>query len=148
MAEAAGEENFFLFGLTAEQVQSQPRLVQPPLALRNEPETRRALDLIPSGPSAGRAGVFSPIVDALLTHGDHYMHLADLTCLRADPGAGGPLYQQPDAWPGDPQRRTPEVLQRSHDPGIRPDIWGERGPAMTHGSKTIGITNPSFSRRP
>ncbi len=34
MAEAAGEENFFLFGLTAEQVAGQPRLVQPALALR------------------------------------------------------------------------------------------------------------------
>ena len=34
MAEEAGEENFFLFGLTAEQVAEQPRLVQPALALR------------------------------------------------------------------------------------------------------------------
>ena len=34
MAEEGGEENFFLFGLTAEQVASQPRLVQPSLALR------------------------------------------------------------------------------------------------------------------
>ena len=34
MAEEAGEENFFLFGLTAEQVPGQPRLVQPALALR------------------------------------------------------------------------------------------------------------------
>ena len=34
MAEEAGEENFFLFGLTAEQVARQPRLVRPALALR------------------------------------------------------------------------------------------------------------------
>ena len=34
MAEEAGEENFFLFGLTAEQVAEQPRLVQSALALR------------------------------------------------------------------------------------------------------------------
>ena len=33
MAEEAGEENFFLFGLTAEQVAEQPGLVQPALAL-------------------------------------------------------------------------------------------------------------------
>ncbi len=34
MAEEAGEENFFLFGLTAEQVAGEPRLVQSALALR------------------------------------------------------------------------------------------------------------------
>ena len=34
MAEAAGEENFFLFGLTAEQVEDEPCLVRPALALR------------------------------------------------------------------------------------------------------------------
>ena len=33
MAEEAGEENFFLFGLTARAGGRQPRLVQPPLAL-------------------------------------------------------------------------------------------------------------------
>ena len=34
MAQEAGEENFFLFGLTAPAGGRQPRLVQPPLALR------------------------------------------------------------------------------------------------------------------
>ena len=45
MAEEAGEENFFLFGLTAEQVAEQPRLVQPALALR-----QRAGDARGAGP--------------------------------------------------------------------------------------------------
>ena len=34
MAAEAGEENFFLFGLTAQQVAGQSRMVQPALALR------------------------------------------------------------------------------------------------------------------
>ena len=42
-----------------------------------------------SGPYQGRAGVlerhFAPLRDTLLTQGDHYMHLADLTAyLEAD----------------------------------------------------------------
>jgi len=35
MAREAGEENFFLFGLSAQEVSGQPRLVQPILALPN-----------------------------------------------------------------------------------------------------------------
>ena len=41
MAEEAGEENFFLFGLTAEQVAGQPRLVQPAMALRERAGDKR-----------------------------------------------------------------------------------------------------------
>ena len=46
----------------------------------NEPETRAALDLIFADHfSRDEPGIFEPIRDTLLTHGDHYMHLADLT---------------------------------------------------------------------
>jgi len=80
MAEAAGEDNFFLFGLTAERVANSRGWYSPYWHIDHEPETRRAVDLIRSGAfDQGEPGVFAPIVDALLTHGDHYMHLADLT---------------------------------------------------------------------
>src|SRR5205823_1720408 len=46
MAEEAGEENFFLFGLTAEQVQNSRSWYNPRWHYENEPETRAALDLI------------------------------------------------------------------------------------------------------
>ena len=79
MAEAAGEDNFFLFGLTAGQVAESRGWYSPHWHVEHEPETRRALDLIRSGAfDRGEPGVFAPIVDALLTRGDHYMHLADL----------------------------------------------------------------------
>ena len=42
MAEAAGEENFFLFGLTAEQVRDSRGWYDPRWHYDNEPETRRA----------------------------------------------------------------------------------------------------------
>ncbi len=99
MAEEAGEENFFLFGLTADQVESSRGWYNPHWHYDNEPETRAALDLISSDFfSRYEPGVFAPLRDALLTHGDHYMHLADLkSYLEADRKLTE-LYADSDAW--------------------------------------------------
>ena len=79
MAEEAGEENFFLFGLTAEQVADSRSWYNPHWHYDNDPETRAALDLIFSDHfSRSEPGIFAPLQAALLTGGDHYMHLADL----------------------------------------------------------------------
>ena len=99
MAEEAGEENFFLFGLTAEQVANSRAWYKPQWHYENEPETRAALDLIFSDHfSRGEPGIFAPLRDALLTRGDYYMHLADLgSYLQADQQLCD-LYAEPDAW--------------------------------------------------
>jgi starch phosphorylase len=99
MAEEAGEENFFLFGLTAKQVADNASWYNPHWHYENEPETRAALDLIFSDYfSRNEPGVFEPLRDTLLTHGDHYMHLADLkSYLEADQRLLE-LYANPDAW--------------------------------------------------
>src|SRR5262249_17783041 len=79
MAQEAGEDNFSLFGLTAEQVANSRGWYDPHWHYQHEPETRAALELIFSDHfSRDEPGVFAPLRDALLTHGDHYMHLADL----------------------------------------------------------------------
>ena len=99
MAEEAGEENFFLFGLTADEVASSRPWYSPYWHYWNEPETRAALDLIFSDHfSREEPGIFEPLRAALLTNGDFYMHLADLTSyLRAD-GSLCDLYLKPDDW--------------------------------------------------
>ena len=101
MVQEAGEENFFLFGLTAEQVANTRGWYNPRWHYENEPETRLALDLISSNHfSPKEQGIFSPILDALLAHGDYYMHLADLkSYLEADQRLVG-LYGEPNAWAG------------------------------------------------
>ncbi len=99
MAEEAGEENFFLFGLTADQVASSRPWYSPYWHYENEPETRKALDLIFSDHfSRQEPGIFEPLRGALLTHGDQFMHLADLTSyLKAD-GELCDLHSRPDDW--------------------------------------------------
>jgi glycogen phosphorylase len=99
MAEAAGEENFFLFGLTADQVAGSRSWYRPQWHYDHEPETRAALDLIFSDHfSRNEPGVFAPLRDTLLTHGDHYMHLADLQAyLEADQRLVA-LYADPERW--------------------------------------------------
>jgi glycogen phosphorylase len=101
MAEEGGEENFFLFGLTAEQVAASRPWYNPRWHYDNEPETRAALDLIFSDHfSRYEPGVFTSLRDALLTHGDYYMHLADLkSYLEADQRLRE-LYADSDNWAG------------------------------------------------
>ena len=98
MAEEAGEENFFLFGLTAEQVASSRDWYNPRWHYEQEPETRAALDLIFSNYfSRNEPGVFAALEQTLLTS-DHYMHLADLTSyLKAD-RALCDLYADTSGW--------------------------------------------------
>jgi starch phosphorylase len=99
MAQEAGEENFFLFGLTAEQVASSRSWYNPHWHYEHEPETRAALDLIFSDHfSRSEPGVFAPLRDALLTAGDHYMHLADLASYLEADRCLEQLYSDPKAW--------------------------------------------------
>ena len=99
MAEAAGEENFFLFGLTADQVANSRGWYNPRWHYEHEPETRAALDLIFSDYlSQNEPGVFEPLRDMLLTHGDFYMHLADLRSYLDADSRLVELYSTPDDW--------------------------------------------------
>jgi len=99
MAEEAGEENLFLFGLSAEQVSGSRNWYSPCWHYEHEPETREALDLMFSDFfSRNEPGVFDLLRDMLLANGDHYMHLADLKgYLEADERLRA-LYADPDAW--------------------------------------------------
>src|SRR5437870_11858769 len=99
MAEEAGEENLFLFGLTVEQVEKSRSWYSPHWHYENEPETRAALDLIFSDHfSRNEPGVFARWRDLLLLFGDHYMHLADLTSYCRAQDQLGACYAVLGAW--------------------------------------------------
>jgi len=99
MAAAAGEENFFLFGLNAEEVMAARRDYNPRWHYDNDGEIRAAIDLIAAdGFSAAEPGVFAPIVDTLIRHGDHYLHLADLRSYADAHARLAAAYAKRDEW--------------------------------------------------
>src|SRR5262245_53655304 len=99
MAQEAGEENFFLFGLTAEQVAASRGWYNPQWHYENDTETREALDLIFGGHfNRDQPDVFAPIRDMLLTRGDYYMHQADLPSYTEAQARAGDSYADRQRW--------------------------------------------------
>ena len=144
MAEAAGEENFFLFGLTAEEVAGSRGWYDPRWHYAHESETRVALDLIARDFfDARERGAFSPIVDALLTRGDYYMHLADLSAYATTQARVAALYADPEAWSRRAILNVASAGAFSSDRAVAEyaaDIWGaapcppNNGPSCSCGS--------------
>lgn len=78
MREEAGPENFFLFGLTVDEVHElKGRGYRPRDCIEANPELAAVLGLISEGAfSQGDSGVFAPLVSNLTDH-DHFLVLAD-----------------------------------------------------------------------
>jgi starch phosphorylase len=76
--DAVGHENFFLFGLTADEVERRKAEGYAPRSIYDaNPELRQTIDLIASGFFSEKdRGLFHPLVESLLTR-DDYMLLAD-----------------------------------------------------------------------
>jgi starch phosphorylase len=78
--ENVGDENFFLFGLRAEEVDALRPRYQPLSYMDHDPALREVIDLIASGHfNACEPGIFDSIIGALLSPHDPWMVLADFT---------------------------------------------------------------------
>jgi starch phosphorylase len=97
--EEFGEDNFFLFGLTAEEVERTRRNgYQPGRYLEGNAELRESLDLIASGHfSGGDRSVFAPLVDNLRGV-DPYLVLADYAAYVACHEQVSAAWQDVDRW--------------------------------------------------
>jgi starch phosphorylase len=100
MRDAVGDDDFFIFGLTADGVDALRQTGYNPYAYyESQPELRRALDMIAGGYFSPRApDEFRPVVDALTAHGDHFMLLADYESYVACHDRLDALYRDEEAW--------------------------------------------------
>jgi starch phosphorylase len=97
--EEVGEDNFFLFGLTAEQVEETKRKGYNPYFFydQNE-ELREIINMINSGYfSKGDQNLFKPLVDNLLGI-DHFMLMADYHLYISCQDLVSETWKNPDEW--------------------------------------------------
>jgi starch phosphorylase len=94
-----GEENFFLFGLTAPQVlQVRAQGYRPRAIYEADVELREVLDQIRSGFfSPDHPGLFHRLIDSLLEH-DHFMLLADYRSYLDCQEQVSETYHEPTRW--------------------------------------------------
>jgi starch phosphorylase len=128
--DAVGHENFFLFGLTAEEVARRKAEGYTPRSIyESNPELREAIDLIGSGFfSDSDRGLFHPLVESLLTR-DDYMLLADYQAYVDCQQRVSEAYADQNNWTRMSILNTARVGRFSSDRSIREycrDIWKVR----------------------
>jgi starch phosphorylase len=97
--QAVGAENFFLFGMTADEVAAlKAEGYTPKTHYETNPALREAIDLIASGHfSHGDRDLFTPLLDKLLTK-DPFMLLADYASYVACQQAVSEAYRDTEHW--------------------------------------------------
>ena len=76
--EEAGVDNFFLFGLTAAEVEARRRDYNPLALIEADKDLQRVLELLADNHfNAAEPGIFDGIIRSLTEHGDYWMILAD-----------------------------------------------------------------------
>ena len=126
--EEAGAENFFLFGLTAEEVYAKKAEGYDPMdCYENNEELRNVIDRIANGYfSYGDKKLFKPIVDSLLYH-DPYMLLTDYQAYVDCQDRVSEAYKDSERWTRMSILNSARMGKFSSDRTIREycqEIWG------------------------
>jgi starch phosphorylase len=134
--EEVGEENFFLFGLTKEEVADRKARGYDPRELyRANVQLREALDLIGSGALApGQPDLFAPLFHGLVDHGDPYMLLADFDSYVSCQQRVAAAYRDAEAWTRMSILNVARMGRFSSDRTIREyaeQIWGIKPAPVT-----------------
>jgi starch phosphorylase len=125
--EQVGAENFFLFGLSVEEVKaSWAEGYDPGAIYRDDEELKAVIDLIRDGYfSRGDRDLFRPVVDSLL-NGDYYRLLADFRSYVDCQAAVSAAYGEPERWTRMSILNVARIGKFSSDRSVREyceDIW-------------------------
>jgi len=136
--EEVGAENFFLFGLTVDEIQARKAAGYQPRHLYDEDaELRAVIDLLGSEAlTGGQFARFQPLVDALLGR-DDYMLLADYRSYLEAQERVEAAYRDPDRWTRMSILNTARMGKFSSDRSIREyceTIWNVKPEPVTLGS--------------
>jgi starch phosphorylase len=98
--EEVGQDNIFIFGLTAEEVsQLRARGYDPQNQYHSNGQLKEVLDQLDGGFFCrDDPGLFKPIVDSLLKQGDYYLLLADFASYMECQERVSRTYLDPDQW--------------------------------------------------
>ncbi len=135
--DAVGAENFFLFGLTEQEVAAtKARGYNPRAVYEQQPALREVIDAISGGMFDGPdRGIFAPLIDSLMNQ-DEYLLFADFAAYCDEQQKVSQLYASPDRWHAMAVRNIAKMGMFSSDRTIREyanDIWGV---------ETIKISDP------
>jgi len=124
-----GDDNIFIFGLSAAEVAASRAAGYQPLRLYEQnPRLKAVLDAISGGQfSPDEPGRYRSLVDALLWGGDRYMLLADFDEYLAAQARVDALYRDPEAWARKAIANVAGMGHFSSDRTIREyanQVWG------------------------
>lgn len=140
--EEVGADNFFLFGLTAEQVyELKAKGYNPKQVYDSDPELMEAVDRISSGSfSQGDKNLFKPLVDSLL-YGDPYLLFADYRPYVEAQEQVSLAYEDPAKWTRMSILNVARMGKFSSDRSIKEycnKIWKTHPLPVELGKYTIG----------
>ena len=100
MIEEAGRDNFFIFGLTSNEIDLlKAKGYHPWEIYQNDPALKQVVDMIANGFfSPGDTTLFKPIIDSLFNSNDMYFLCADFNSYIQAQGRVASLYSQPEEW--------------------------------------------------
>ncbi len=149
--EQVGDDNFFLFGLTAEEVEETRHHYDPAAIVESDPDLDRVLRLLTSGYfNQFEPGIFDPILHAILSPHDPWMVAADFRSYIDTQRRVAEAYRDPERWARMSILNTAGSGRFSTDRTIRQyneEIWRlERTPPLKVIATEDAATEPERHR--